>query len=263
MTPTPVGMRCPECASQKTKVRTAATIRSSGQGAPVTKAIIAACVIAYLAELATGSGGLNGVGGSVVDQGALLGQGLIRSGGQLELVGVAQGEWWRLVTSGFLHASVFHILFNMYLLWILGQMLEPAIGSVRFGIVYFVSLLAGAFGALLLEPQSFTVGASGAIFGLMGFAFVELRSRGINPFQTFIGWLIIINLILGFVLNNVSIGGHVGGLIGGALIGFAFQAADKQRQPAIAYAGAAVVAIVSVVAAIAVSGSPGLGSPHI
>jgi len=263
MTATPVGMRCPECARQKTKVRTAADVRSSGQGAPVTKAIIAACVIVYLAELASGSGGLNGVGGSIVNQGALLGHGLIRSGDHLELVGVAEGEWWRLVTSGFLHASIFHILFNMYLLWILGQMLEPAIGSVRFAIVYFASLLAGSFGALLLEPQSFTVGASGAIFGLMGFAFVELRSRGINPFQTFIGWLIIINLVLGLVLNNVSIGGHVGGLIGGALVGFAFQAADRRRQPAIAYAGAAVVAVVSIAAAVAVSGSGGLGSPHI
>jgi membrane associated rhomboid family serine protease len=258
MTPTPVGMRCPECASQKTKVRTAATIRSSGQGAPVTKAIIAACVLVYLAEIASGTGGLNGVGtGSITRNGALIGNFPFSD------IGVAHGEYWRLISGGFLHASIFHILFNMYLLWILGQMLEPAIGSVRFGIVYFASLLAGSFGALLLEPQSLTVGASGAIFGLMGFAAVELRSRGINPFQTFIGWLIIINLILGFVLNNVSIGGHVGGLIGGALVGFAFQAADQRRQPAIAYAGAAMVAVASVVAAIAVAGSAGLGSPHI
>ncbi|UGS37890.1 rhomboid family intramembrane serine protease [Capillimicrobium parvum] len=258
MTPTPVGMRCPECASQKTKVRTAANVRAAGQHAPVTKALIAVCVLVYLAEIASGTGGLNGVGnGTITENGALIGHFRFTD------IGVAHGDYWRLITGGFLHASIFHILFNMYLLWILGQMLEPAIGSVRFGIVYFTSLLAGSFGALLLEPEALTVGASGAIFGLMGFAFVEMRSRGIDPFQTFIGWLIIINLVLGFVLNNVSIGGHVGGLIGGALAGFAFQYADRRRQSSLGYAGCAVIAVGSIAAAIAVAGGAGLGSPHI
>jgi len=258
MTPTPVGMRCPECSQQRTKVRTASTIRASGQGAPVTKALIAACAIVYLAEIASGSGGLNGVGsGSITENGALIGH------FRFSDIGVAHGEYWRLVTGGFLHASIFHIAFNMYLLWILGQMLEPAIGSVRFAVVYFTSLLAGSFGALLLEPQALTVGASGAIFGLMGFAFVELRARGIDPFRTGIGWLIVVNLILGLVLNNVSVGGHVGGLIGGALAGLAFQAADRRRQSALGYAGCAVIAVAAVAAGIAVAGQAGLGSPHL
>jgi membrane associated rhomboid family serine protease len=258
MTPTPVGMRCPECARQRTKVRTAATIKAGSDQVPVTKALILICVIAYLAEITTGAGGLNGVGnGSVSFNGALIGH-----FGASD-IGVAHGEYWRLLTGGFLHASIFHIAFNMYLLWILGRMLEPAIGSVRFGAVYFASLFAGSFGALLLEPEALTVGASGAIFGLMGFAFVELRARGIDPFAAGIGWLIVINLVLGLVLNNVSIGGHLGGLAGGALVGLAFQYADRARQPRLAYAGAAVIAIVSIAAGIAVAGAPGLGSPHL
>jgi membrane associated rhomboid family serine protease len=262
MTPTPVGMRCPECARQKTQVRTAASIRRAGDALPVTKALIAVNVIAYLGELATGTGGLNGVGGSLVDQGALLGRGLIHDGGGLHLVGVAEGEWWRLITGGFLHASIIHIGFNMYLLWILGQMLEPVLGSVRFSAIYVVSLLAGSFGALLLEPHGFTVGASGAVFGLMGAAFFELRSRGIDPFQAGIGWLIVLNLVLGFVLNNISVGGHIGGLIGGALAALALQLGDRQRNPALGLAACLLIGVVAAAAAIAVAGSAGLGTPR-
>jgi membrane associated rhomboid family serine protease len=267
MTPTPVGMRCPECASQKTKVRTAATIRSAGAtAAQATKALIAVNVVMYLLEIATGGGGFNGAGGSIVNHLSLLGLGWdggFTASGAQHLIGVDQGEYWRLVTGGFLHASIIHIGFNMYLLWILGQMIEPAIGSVRFLAVYFTALLAGSFGALLLEPRVVTVGASGAIFGLMGFAFFELRARGIDPFRAGIGWLIVINLGLGLVLNNVSIGGHVGGLIAGSLCALAFQYSAKLRQPALAYVACAVIGVVSIVAAIAVSGDVGLGSPHI
>lgn len=267
MTPTPVGMRCPECARQKTTVRTAQTLRGAGAAAAqATKALIAINVVLYLLEIATGGGGFNGTGGWVSEHLSLLGLGAFHADpatGLPDLVGVNQGEYWRLVTGGFLHASIIHIAFNMYLLWILGQMLEPAIGSLRFLAVYFASLLAGSFGALLLEPRTLTVGASGAIFGLMGFAFFELRARGIDPFRAGIGWLIVINLGLGLVLNDVSIGGHVGGLIAGSLAAFGFQYAAKLRQPAIAYGACAVIGIVSIVAAIAVSGDVGLGSPHL
>ncbi len=256
MTPTPVGMRCPDCAKQRTQVRTAQTLRRVGSdAAPVTKALIAVNVVCYVAEIATGAGGLNGAsGGWVVDEGALLGRGLIIDNGVPDLIGVAEGQYWRLITSAFLHASIIHILFNMYLLWILGNMLEPAIGSKRFSAIYVTSMLAGAFGALLLEPHSFTVGASGAIFGLMGAAFFELRARGIDPFQAGIGWLIVLNLVLSFVLNNISVGGHIGGLIGGSLAALALQYADRQRQPALGYGGCGAIAAASVVAAIAVAG---------
>ncbi len=243
MTPTPVGMRCPECARQRTK--SANPVRGSRPGAvaagdlPVTKALIAVNVLAYLAELASGSGGLNGVGGTVADKGGLFGP------------YVADGEYWRLLTSGFLHASIIHIGFNMYLLWVLGQMIEPALGSLRFGVVYFAALFAGSLGALLLSPHAFTVGASGAIFGLMGAAFVELRRRGIDPFQAGIGWLIVINLGLSLVLSNISIGGHLGGLAGGALAMLALHEADRRRRSAAGLAAAGAIGAACAVAAVA------------
>jgi membrane associated rhomboid family serine protease len=264
MTPTPVGMRCPECARQRTKVRTSENIRRVGAGRmPVTMGLIVVNVFMYLLEIAGGSGGLNGANGSIVHNLALIGHVEVGPGVNLPGFGVAEGEYWRLVTGGFLHASVLHILFNMYLLYILGQLLEPAIGSVRFATIYFVSLLAGSFGSLWLEPDVITVGASGAIFGLMGAAFFEMRHRGMNPFEAGIGFLILINLALGLFINNISIGGHLGGLVGGALAITAFQYGDRVRQPALGYLGAAVIAVAAVVAAILVSDMSGLGSPHV
>lgn len=263
MTPTPVGMRCPECANQTTTVRTAQSIRNAASSAaPVTRALLVVNVLMYLAEIMAGDGGLNGFGGNneIVKHLALLGQGLFA--GDAALSGVAEGQYWRLITGGFLHASIIHIAFNMYLLWILGRMLEPAIGSVRFAAVYFASLLAGSAGALLLEPNAITVGASGAVFGLMGAAFVELRARGIDPFQAGIGWLIVLNLVIGLFISNISIGGHVGGLIGGALAGLVLLEADRRRQPALGLAGVVGIAVVAAVAGIVLAPLSGLGSPH-
>jgi membrane associated rhomboid family serine protease len=258
MTATPVGMRCPECARQRTKVRTAQHVRAAGEAHPVTRALIAVNVLAYLAEIVTGSGGLNGGGGGTVFvDGATLGH---FHGAD---IGVANGEYWRLITGGFLHASIIHIGFNMYLLWILGRMLEPAIGSVRFTAVYFTSLLAGSCGSMLLEPQVPTIGASGAVFGLMGCAYFELRNRGIDPFQAGIGWLILINLGLSLFLNNISIGGHIGGLIAGALAGIALQYGDSHRRPALGMAAVLALAAAAVAAGIAVAPLQGLGSPHL
>ena len=230
MTPTPVGMRCPECARQRTKVQTMRATRSDPR---VTVAIIIVCVAVFLA-----TNGFSGGSGS-------LWRDLFLDGPD-----VHDGDWWRLVTSGFLHAGPIHILFNMYLLWVLGNMLEPALGSGRFAVLYFTALLAGACGALIVDPNTPTVGASGAVFGLMGAAAVELRSRGINPFQTDIGLLIIFNLVLSFVLSHVSVGGHVGGLIGGVLVGVAFDLADRRRTPALAYAGSVALAAIAVVGAL-------------
>ncbi len=188
----------------------------------VTYGLIAVNVLAFLSE---GSFSISGQPGpsTVYEKGALL--------GSLPLFnqGVAHGQWWRLITSGFLHENLFHIGMNMLVLYWLGRMLEPAIGSVRFAAVYFVSLLAGSFGALLLTPHSFTVGASGAIFGLAGCAVVEMRSRNIPIMQSGLGTLILINLLFSFTASGVSIGGHLGGLIGGALAGVALKAADTRR----------------------------------
>jgi membrane associated rhomboid family serine protease len=215
MTPTPVGMRCPECSRQRTKVR---TLRSTTNEPVVTYALIAINVVVFLAEGQFGIGSTSG-GTHLFNKFALSGP------------DVANGDYWRIVTSGFLHAGLLHIFFNMYLLYLLGNMLEPAIGSVRFALVYFVSLFAGALGALIVSPDALTVGASGAVFGLMGAAAVELSARGINPMETGIGGLIIFNLLFSFVFSGISIGGHIGGLIGGALTGFLFLQADQRRIP--------------------------------
>ena len=171
MTPTPVGMRCPECSRQRTRVVTARNISAVPT---VTYVLIAVNVIIFIGELATGVGAVSGgLGGSwLIEHGAL------------SRFTVAQGEWWRLVTSGFLHASLIHIGLNMYILYMLGQMLEPSIGGFRFALIYFVALLAGSFGALLFTPVGLTVGASGAVFGIAGAGVFVMRSRGIDPWQS-------------------------------------------------------------------------------
>ena len=123
----------------------------------------------------------------------------------------------------------------MYLLYILGQLLEPSLGKWRFGAIYFTSMLTGAFGAILLSsPGSYTVGASGAVFGLMGAGVVFLRARGIDPMQSGLGPTILINLLFPFLFPglNVSIGGHMGGLLGGLLAGWIVtRMAERRSSP--------------------------------
>lgn len=247
MTPTPVGMRCPECAKQKTQVRTMSHVAQTT--AQVTVVLIVLNAIAFLA---TGSFGVGGASNTALtNRGALFGPSIAEN-----------HEYYRLITSGFLHAGLLHIGFNMYLLWLLGQMLEPVLGSVRFALVYVVSLLAGSLGALLLSPDSLTVGASGAVFGLMGAAFFEMRSRGIDPMQTGIGPLIIFNLIFSFVLSNISIGGHIGGLIGGSLAILALHGLERRRAPMAAQIAVLVVLAVGVaIAAVATAEHHCSGDP--
>lgn len=253
MTPTPVGMRCPECSRQTTQVK---TIGSVSHEPRVTYVLIALSVIAFLASGQFGVGGGNG--SRLYTDLALLGRGFDGT----RFLGVAEGEYWRLITGGFLHSGFLHIAFNMYLLYVIGQMLESTMGSVRFTLLYFAALLAGSAGALLVTPGALTVGASGAVFGLMGAAFVEMRARGADPMAGgvfgSIGGLILINLALTFVLSGISIGGHIGGLIGGGLVALAYQQADRLRQPALAYAGGVAVAVASVVIGIAVAGGSGI-----
>jgi membrane associated rhomboid family serine protease len=142
---------------------------------------------------------------------------------------VADGDWWRIVTSGFLHFDVLHVAFNMVLLWWLGQQLEPGLGRLRYGLVYACSLLAGSLGVLVLDPDALTGGASGAVFGLMAAAFLLLRQRGIDPMQSGIGGLLVINLLLTFVRPGISIGGHLGGAIGGAAAAAVLGATGDRR----------------------------------
>jgi membrane associated rhomboid family serine protease len=231
MTATPVGMRCPECSRDRTKVR---TIRSVGSDPYATYVLIAINVLVFIGASAAGSSlGGGGGGGRVFQDGALVG------------VAVADGQWWRLVTSAFLHSGILHILFNMYVLYWLGTMLEPALGRARFLALYFTSVLAGSFGALLLSsPTTATVGASGGVFGLMGAAFILQRAQGVDPMASGIGPVILLNLAIGFVIPNISIGGHLGGLAGGALAAFVLDRLSRRRGPAtvpvLACAGLAV-----------------------
>ncbi len=248
MTPTQVGMRCPDCARQRTKV---VRMRDMAAVPRVTYALIAINVIAYLAEgrLTVTSGG---GAGTIYGKGALLGSSEFPA---LANQGVAYGQWWRLLTSGFLHENILHIGFNMWILYILGQMLEPALGHLKFGVVYATSLLAGSFGALLVSPHALTVGASGAVFGLMGAAAVEMRARQIPVMQSGIGALILLNLFISFTLPGISWGGHIGGLIAGALATLVLQLGDRYRAPALALAGCAAIAAASVAGSIATAKS--------
>ena len=204
----PVGIRCPDHAGlpQGAARVTSGVRRASfeGTGALVTKAMIAINVLVYLACLAQGSS-LGQTSGKIFEKGALYVHG-----------GLDQGEWWRLITAAFLHASILHIGMNMVVLWIVGAPVEQALGRGRFLVLYIVSGLAGSAGALIFSPDAVTVGASGAIFGILGAALVlESQRSYVLGGQAF--GLIVINLVLTFAIPNISVGGHLGGLAGGAL----------------------------------------------
>jgi membrane associated rhomboid family serine protease len=248
MTVTSVGMRCPECARQTTKVR---TIRSSAnRGYEATKVLIAINVIAFLAE---GSGvfTLTSAGNSWLLNHGFLAAPYVRSA--QALFQIPAHQYYRLVTSGFLHLSLLHIASNMYVLYWVGRLLEPAIGRVRFLAIYFTGLFAGALGVLIVSPLTATAGASGAIFGLLGAAFVEAHRRGIEAVRNQLVMLIVLNLIITVSIPGISIGGHIGGLIGGGLATVAFRQGDRMRSPAIGYAACLALAVIAVVASIVVA----------
>ena len=252
MTPTPVGMRCPECARDRTKVKTVGSRTRAGSTPTLTQVLIAINVIVFLAETATGTplgGATNASLGTLYAKGALFGP----------IISSAPHQYYRLFTAGFLHDGLLHILFNMVFLYFMGNMLEPAIGRLNFGLVYFVTLLSGSFGALLFEPQAITVGASTACFGVLGALIVVAHTRGISIWQSGLGITLLINIVFSLSISGISIGGHLGGVAGGAICGWLIvQFAERRRMPAVAIAGCLVVAVVSVIAAIAVGNSTGL-----
>jgi membrane associated rhomboid family serine protease len=245
MTPTSVGMRCPECARERTKVK---TIRSLPRTPVVTQTLIVLNVIAFLVETGGGARLSGGGGGTVFEKGALYGP-LIAH----------QHEYWRLVTSGFLHDGLLHIAVNMLSLYFVGRVLEPAIGRLNFAAIYFASLLAGSFGALLFEPLAPTVGASAAIFGIFGALIAVARSRGIPLWQSGLGPILLINLVFSLSYTGISIGGHLGGLIAGLITGaLVIELAERRRSQPLAIAACVAVAALSVVGALAVAGLHGL-----
>ncbi|MGZ4461330.1 MAG: rhomboid family intramembrane serine protease [Gaiellaceae bacterium] len=203
----PVGLRCPEHSGKAQGVRrvTRSVQRAGaeGTGAVLTRALIGINVLVYLATIASGAG-VNANSGRIYEKGALFGP------------YVATGDYWRLLTSAFMHYGPLHLLMNMWVLWWIGGPLEERLGRARFIALYIVSGLAGSAGALLNTPCSPTVGASGAIFGLFGAALV-LERQGVFVFGGSVIGVIVLNLAFTFAVPGISIGGHVGGLAGGAV----------------------------------------------
>jgi membrane associated rhomboid family serine protease len=245
MTPTPVGMRCPECSRERTRVK---TIRTMPSTPIVTEALIVINVIAFIAETASGAPLGGGGGGTIFDKGALLGPAIVH-----------QHQYWRVVSAGFLHDGLLHIFINMLSLYFVGRVLEPAIGGLNFGAIYFSSLLAGSFGALLFQPNALTVGASAAIFGVFGALIVVAHARGIPIWQSGLAPVLVLNLLFSVSFSGISIGGHLGGLIAGLITGWlVVEFGERRRMPAVVLAGCLVVAALSVVGALAVAGSHGI-----
>ncbi|QEE62464.1 rhomboid family intramembrane serine protease [Salinibacterium sp. dk2585] len=233
-TQAPVGVHCPECVREhqasaprrKPAVVTAINRARRGEGAVVTYSILGLTVLVYLLQLVTG--------GVVTNA-------LLYWGPYTDV------QPWRLITTALVHSqnSFFHILFNMYALWLFGRMLEGMLGHWRFLALYVLSALGGSVAVLLLSPLTPVVGASGAIFGLFGAFFVINRGLGGNSVQLVI--VLALNLAIGFIVPGIAWQAHVGGILVGALIGFILlrtrhrNAARRQRLLLAAVAGGLVV----------------------
>ncbi|WP_232497734.1 rhomboid family intramembrane serine protease [Agromyces humatus] len=235
-TPAPVGVICPECmreqraSAPRTKPAVLTRARAAaGRGAPVvTYTLIGITLAVFLLQLVPGL--------ALTDR--LLYAGVYSIPGNLEP--------WRMLTSVFVHSTglIFHVLLNMYTLWIFGQLLEGLLGRWRFLALYLISGLGGSVGVLWLsDPRVGVVGASGAIFGLMGAFLVVQRRLGGQTTQLFV--LLGINLVIGFVPGfNIAWQAHLGGLVVGALVGFIFvETRQRSRQALQVWLLAGVVAV--------------------
>jgi membrane associated rhomboid family serine protease len=241
---TPVGIKCAEHAGVRTGVakvaQNARRFTVEGGGMLLTKILIGVNVAVYLLMVAWGST-LNNPSGPIYERFVLYGP------------LVAQGEWWRLITAAFLHANLIHLGLNMLFLWWIGGPVEQALGRGRFALLYLVSGLAGSAGALVLDPAVPTVGASGALFGILGAAFVFERQRVYVLGGSALG-IIVLNLVFSFTISGISIGGHLGGLAGGALAGLALSRfgtahAAYGRPGLLGVAGVVAVGILSIAVA--------------
>ncbi len=247
----PVGVRCPDHASVRPRspaarikppqVRRAPGIALSTGSAPVTYTLIALNVVIYLIGASQG-GSLNQAGSSIYRSGSLY--------NKMVLFGpyVPHSGWYRLVTAMFLHESLLHIGFNMYALFVIGRVVEQYLGTARYIGLYFVSGLAGSAVALLQSPTTPVLGASGAIFGILG-AMLILEWQLTGSLRGQAAVLIVINLVISFVVPGISWGGHVGGLIGGILIMLAY--AHWSDQGRAQYGGLGLGGILGLVAVAA------------
>ena len=182
----------------------------------VTWAIIAINVIVFILDGALAGGGISLGGG---------GSGPLTEAGAVYGPAVAAGEWWRLITGAFLHLNLLHIGFNMYALWLFGPIIEQMYGHIEYAVIYLLCAVGGNVLTILLAPDVPALGASGAIFGLFGLAFIVSRRRHLllgpqaRAMLSQVGTLLVLNLIITFTIPNISWTGHVGGLLVGAAIG--------------------------------------------
>ncbi|BBC34721.1 Rhomboid family protein [Streptomyces graminofaciens] len=236
-----VGFQCPECvrdgsgtghAPSASVPRTLAGGTVAADPRLLTKLLVGANLLVFLVQLS--------VGDRFTERFELIGRAYIPQLGT-GIEGVAEGQWYRLLTSMFLHGSVTHILFNMLSLWWIGGPLEAALGRARYLTLYFVSGLAGsALTYLIAEPNQPSLGASGAIFGLFGATGVLMRRLNHDMRPLII--LLVINLIFTFSpMFNISWEAHVGGLVGGVVVGYAMVHAPRRRRALIQYGVSAVV----------------------
>ena len=236
----PVGFQCPECVKGAPPVRRYSEIRStSNQQIVVTIVLIAANLLIFIPSLGGGAVAGRGSSNQLAADFALYGP------------AVAAGEWYRIITAGFLHYGLIHVGFNMYILYQLGQQLEPTLGRVRYALLYLTALIGGSVGALLLSPNALTAGASGAVFGLMGALAMAMRARGINVLQSSIGGLLIMNLVLTFAISGISIGGHLGGLAAGGVAGFLLH--QTEESPAVGAVAVGILGLLLFGAGIAIA----------
>ncbi|MEV5437426.1 rhomboid family intramembrane serine protease [Streptomyces sp. NPDC052682] len=234
-----VGFQCPSCvrggsgtghAPDASVPRTLAGGTVAADPHLLTKLLIGVNVALFLVQLS--------VGDRFTDRFTLVGQAYVPVLGSVE--GVAEGQWYRLVTSMFLHGGYIHILFNMLSLWWIGGPLEAALGRVRYFALYFASGLAGsALTYLLAAPNQPSLGASGAIFGLFGATGVLMRRRNydLRPIIA----LLVINLIITFGWSNIAWQAHIGGLVAGVVVGYAMIHAPRERRALVQYGTCAVV----------------------
>jgi membrane associated rhomboid family serine protease len=241
-----VGHQCPECVREGNRTVRGPRTVFGGRVATrpvVTYTLVALNIVAYVAELASPK---------FVDDFEMLGQLKTQFGQVIPGYGVADGEWYRLITAAFLHVplnqgtfGITHILFNMWALWVLGPQLEQVLGRLRFTVLYFLSALGGNVLLFLVDPGQPALGASGAIFGLFAAFFVVGRRLGMDTRG--IAFLILINLMFTFTFSGISWEGHVGGLIIGAILAAAFAYAPRNRQQAVQVGASAIVAAVLVI----------------
>lgn len=244
-----IGSHCPECIKA---ARPAATVRAkdwnASQSILITK-IIMALNVAVFVWVIIGDSDAAGFGSVVSAREYDLGLN--------KMLLSFTHEWYRLVTSGFLHFGILHIAMNMYLLFQLGKLIEPPLGRLRFGLLYLACLLGGSLGVLVLEGNSGGLhgGASGAVFGLMGAAAIGMQRRGINIFQTGLGATLMINLLLTFTIPGISIGGHIGGIVFGIACGnFMLSPTSHKQQPWLTLVVPIIAIVGSVLASVSIVG---------